>query len=211
MRTLIAIPCMDMMHTPFVISLTGLRVKGEIKFAYSASSLVYDSRNGLARRAIVEKFDRVLWLDSDMQFEPDLFQKLSDDLDEGRDFVSGLYFTRKPPYKPVIFKNAGYEHIGEGVKPTAEAYYDYPDGIFEVAAAGFGGVMMNVSLLREVEKNYGLPFSPIMGFGEDISFCLRVQELGKKMWCDSSVKMGHVGQFVYDEKSCRGDLYAGKS
>lgn len=204
MRTLIAIPCMDMMHTPFVISLTGLQVKGEIKFAYSASSLVYDSRNGLARKAICEKFDRVLWLDSDMQFQPDLFRKLSDALDEGRDFVSGLYFTRKAPYKPVIFKRAGYDKVGEnGVKPIAEAYYDYPkDGIFEVAAAGFGGVMMNVSLLAEVEKNFGLPFSPIMGFGEDISFCLRVHEMGKKMYCDPSAKMGHVGQFVYDESTC---------
>lgn len=204
MRTLIAIPCMDMMHTPFVISLTGLQVKGEIKFAYSASSLVYDSRNGLARKAICERFDRVLWLDSDMRFSPDLFRKLSDDLDEGRDFVSGLYFTRKPPYKPVIFKKAGYEQINNGVKPIAETYYEYPkDSVFEVEAAGFGGVMMNTSLLAEVEKNFGLPFSPIMGFGEDISFCLRVKELGKKMYCDSSVKMGHVGQFVYDEDSCK--------
>lgn len=204
MRTLIAIPCMDMMHTPFVISLTGLQVKGEIKFAYSASSLVYDSRNGLARKAICEKFDRVLWLDSDMQFSPDLFRKLSDDLDAGREFVSGLYFTRKPPYKPVIFKRAGYEHVGKGVKPIADTMYEYPkDSVFEVAAAGFGGVMMKVSLLEEVEKAYGLPFSPIMGFGEDISFCLRVQELGKKMYCDSSVKMGHVGQFVYDEDSVK--------
>ena len=204
MRTLIAIPCMDMMHTPFVISLTGLQVKGEIKFAYSASSLVYDSRNGLARKAICERFDRVLWLDSDMRFSPDLFRKLSDDIDEGRDFVSGLYFTRKPPYKPVIFKKAGYEQINNGVKPIAETYYEYPkDSVFEVEAAGFGGVMMNTSLLAEVEKNFGLPFSPIMGFGEDISFCLRVKELGKKMYCDSSVKMGHVGQFVYDEDSCK--------
>lgn len=203
MKTLIAIPCMDMMHTPFVISLTGLQVKGEIKFAYSASSLVYDSRNGLARKAICEKFDRVLWLDSDMQFSPDLFHRLSDDLDEGRDFVSGLYFTRKPPYKPVIFKKAGYEHFGEnGLKPIAEAYYDYPkDSVFEVASAGFGGVMMNTSLLEEVEKNFGLPFSPIMGFGEDISFCMRVHELGRKMYCDSRVKMGHVGQYVYSEEN----------
>ena len=204
MRTLIAIPCMDMMHTPFVISLTGLQVRGEIKFAYSASSLVYDSRNGLARKAILEGFDRVLWLDSDMKFEPDLFKRLSDDLDEGRDFVSALYFTRKPPYKPVIFKRAGYEHYKDnGLKPIAEPYYEYPDEVFEVEAAGFGGLMMNVSLLKEVEQAYGLPFSPIMGFGEDISFCLRVKELGRKMYCDPRAKMGHVGQFVYDESSCK--------
>ena len=203
MKTLIAIPCLDMMHTDFVTSLTGLRHDGNVKFIYSASSLVYDSRNSLARRAIVEGFDRVLWLDSDMKFSPDLLHKLAADLDEGRDMVSGIYITRKPPYKPVIFEKVGYDHI-EGsmeVKPYAHSYYNYPqDQIFEVEACGFGAVLMNTSLLKEVEQNYGLPFAPILGFGEDISFCLRVKELGKKMYCDSNVKVGHVGMCVYSEE-----------
>lgn len=204
MRTMIAVPCMDMMHTPFVISLTGLHYTGEVRFVYSASSLVYDSRNGLARKAILGKFDRVLWLDSDMQFDSDLFQRLSQDLDEGRDLVSGIYFTRKEPYKPVIFDRAEYEHQGQGVKPVASTYYDYPkDSIFEVDAVGFGGVMMNVSLLEKVQEKYGLPFAPMLGFGEDISFCMRVKDLGVKMYCDSRVKMGHVGQYVYREDTIK--------
>ena len=203
MRTMIAIPCMDMMHTDFVISLTGLRHDGNIKFVYCASSLVYDSRNSLARRAILEGFDRVLWLDSDMKLPPDLLMKLSADLDEGRDMVSGLYVSRKPPIKPVIYSAIGYDHI-EGsmeVKPYAKQYYDYPlDSIFEVEACGFGAVLMNTSLLEEVEKKFGLPFAPIMGFGEDLSFCLRVKELGKKIYCDSTVKVGHVGLITYCEE-----------
>ena len=201
-RTMIAVPCLDMMHTDFVISLTGLRHNGNVKFVYCASSLVYDSRNSLARRAIVEGFDRVLWLDSDMKFAPDLLQKLEADIDEGLDMVSGLYICRKPPLKPVIFDKVGYDHI-EGsmeVKPYANSYYEYPkDQLFEIEACGFGGVLMNTSLLKEVEQTYGLPFAPILGFGEDISFCLRVKELGKKMYCDSRVKLGHVGNFVFTE------------
>lgn len=203
MRTLIAVPCMDMMHTDFVISLTGMRHDGNIKFVYCQSSLVYDSRNSLARRAVVEKFDRVLWLDSDMKFDPDLLTRLSADLDEGREMVSGLYVTRKPPIKPVIFNKVGYDHI-EGsreVKPYAKTYYDYPtDSIFEVEACGFGAVLMNTSVIEDVEKNYGLPFAPVFGFGEDISFCLRAKELGHKMYCDSRVKLGHVGLLSYTEE-----------
>lgn len=201
MRTMIAVPCMDMMHSDFVISLTGLRHDGNVRFTYSCSSLVYDSRNSLARRAIVEGFDRVLWLDSDMKFDSDLLYRLSADLDEGRDLVSGIYVTRKPPIKPVIFKECGYKHMEVGVKPYAEHYYDYPkDSIFEVGACGFGGVLMNTSLLKEVEAAYGLPFSPILGFGEDISFCLRATELGKKLYCDSSVKLAHVGCYPFTEE-----------
>ena len=203
MRTMVAIPCMDMMHTDFVISLTGLRHDGNIKFVYCASSLVYDSRNSLARRAILEGFDRVLWLDSDMKFDSELFMKLSADLDEGRDMVSALYVSRKPPIKPVLYQHIGYEHI-EGsreVKPYAKRYLDYPlDSVFEIEACGFGAVLMKTSLLEEVEKAFGLPFAPILGFGEDLSFCMRVKELGKKMYCDSAVKVGHVGMIAYCEE-----------
>ena len=201
MRTLVAIPCLDMMHTSFVISLTGMRMEGETKLVYSVSSLVYDSRNGLARRAIVEGFDRVLWLDSDMEFQPDLFQRLSDDLDEGRDIVSALCTTRKYPIKPCVYEKCGYEQMDEKqVKPIARAYNNYPkDSVFECEAVGLAAVMMNTSLLKEVEAKYGLPFAPMLGFGEDLSFCLRVKDLGKKIWCDSRVKVGHIGYKTYGE------------
>ena len=202
MRIMIAIPCMDMMHSDFVISLTGLRHEGNVRYVYSVSSLVYDSRNGLARRAIVEGFDRVLWLDSDMKFSADLLERLNADLDEDRDLVSGLYVTRKPPFKPCIFKECGYKHKDgdREVRPYADSYYDYPkDSIFEIDACGFGGVLMKTSLLKAVESKYGLPFAPMLGFGEDISFCLRAKDLGAKMYCDSRINLGHVGFYTYTE------------
>lgn len=203
MRTLIAIPCMDMMHTQTVISLTGLRIKGEAKFAYSVSSLVYDSRNSLARQAICEKFDQVLWLDSDMEFQPDLLEKLQADIEQGCEMVSGIYVTRKGKIKPVIFDKCGYKRLDnerKEVVPFANTYYDYPkESLFECDAVGFGGVLMKASLLKDVEEKYGLPFAPILGFGEDISFCLRAKELGHKIYCDSRVKLGHVGNYTYTE------------
>lgn len=205
MRTMIAIPCMDQMHSQFVMSLTGLRLEGDVKFAYSVSSLVYDSRNSLARKAICEKFDQILWLDSDMVFEPDLYKRLKADLDQGLDMVSGLYVTRKNEIKPVVFKECGYKPI-EGserneVIPFASTYYDYPkDSLFECEAVGFGGVLMKVSLVKEIDERFGLPFSPMLGFGEDISFCVRATQLGHKLYCDSRVKLGHVGNYTFEEK-----------
>ena len=64
--------------------------------------------------------------------------------------------------------------------------------------------MMNTSLLKEVEAKYGLPFAPMIGFGEDLSFCLRVKDLGKKIWCDSRVKVGHIGYKTYGEDDIDG-------
>lgn len=196
MRTLIAIPCMDMVHTIFMKSLLGMNKPGEVKYSISCSSLVYDARNNLAKQAVTEGFDRILWLDSDMEFNPDLLQKLSADLDEGREFVSGIYFKRRAPVQPVIYEKVGYIHDEQQdtVQPVAISYTDYPrDAIFETEGVGFGGVLMTTDLVKRVADKFGLPFSPILGFGEDLSFCTRARDVGAKIYCDSRVKLGHVG------------------
>ena len=188
---------MDMIHTAFMKSMLALQKVGdEVQYAISCSSLVYDARNTLAKQAITEGYDRILWFDSDMDFAPDTMKRLSEDMDEGREFVSGLYFKRKAPVKPIIYKECGYYHSPEKdeITPVAVCYEDYPkDQIFEIAAAGFGGCMMTTDLVKRVADEFGLPFAPMMGFGEDLSFCGRATQLGVKLYCDSRIKLGHVG------------------
>lgn len=188
MKYLVAVPCMDMMHTQFVCSLVSMPLFKETEITFGANSLIYETRNKLAEKAINGGFDRILWFDSDMTFKPDFAQKLAARLDEGIDFCTGLYMTRKTPIRPCLFKTL------EADPPKADFYDDYPkDSLFEIAACGFGGVMMSVDLIKRVGSVFGAPFAPILGFGEDLSFCFRASMLGMKMYCDSSIKMGHVG------------------
>lgn len=213
MRTLIAIPCMDMVHTQFLKSLMGMNKVGSVGYAISCSSLIYDARNGLAKQAIEEGYDRVLWLDSDMDFAPDMFEKLSADMDEGLEMVGGIYFTRKVPCNPVFYKQVGYYHDSEKdeVTPVAVPYREYPmNTLFEVEGIGFGGVLVDVNLIKRVQDKFGLPFSPILGFGEDLSFCVRARQLDAKIFCDSRIKLGHVGQAIYTENTYLGGLNADK-
>lgn len=203
MKTLIAIPCMDMVHTEFMRSLLTMDRIGSCQFGISQSSLIYDARNTLAKQAIEKGCDRILWLDSDMTFDPDFMKILSADMDEGKEFVCGLYFKRKAPVTPVIYKEVGYYHNEElqTVTPVAIPYDDYPkDSVFQIKGAGFGGVMVSVDLIKRVAEKFGLPFSPIMGFGEDLSFCKRIEEIGGTLWCDSRAKMGHIGSGIITEE-----------
>lgn len=201
MKTLIAVPCMDMIQTSFVKSLFGLISTGETKLSFRVSSLVYDSRNTLAGEAITQGYDRILFLDSDMAFQPDLFIKLSKDMDEGREYVTGLCFKRKPPFTPVIYKELAYKCEGLNPEMKLESYLDYPkDEIFEIAGSGCAAVMMTTDLINRVGAKFGYPFSPLMGFGEDVSFCWRVQQLGVPMFCDSRIKVGHVGLCTITEE-----------
>lgn len=205
MKTLIAIPCMDFCHTDFLRALLGLEVSGEVQYSFAQGSLVYDGRNALAAVALEGNFDRVLWLDSDMIFEPSMLKRMHEHLDMGKELVAGLYFSRRPPVHPVIYKTLYSRVEAEGrVSGVADCYTDYPrDEIFPIKACGFGGVLMTTELIRRVQDAFGQPFAPLPGFGEDLSFCARATEVGAELWCDSSIKLGHVGLTVYDEESFR--------
>ena len=197
MRTLIAVPCMDMVHTLFFASMLSLRKSEGTEISVSGSSLVYDARNALAHKAIREGFDRVLWIDSDMHFGPDLMERLSADLDQGYEFVSAVYFTRKTPIEPCVYEICHDVENGRGeLIPKAISVKEIPDGLFEVEGVGFGAVMMTVDLIRRVGK---LPFFPHEGYGEDFSFCRRARAVGAKLYCDGRIKCDHVGVSLINE------------
>lgn len=188
MKVFVAIPCMESVPVDFVKSLMKLKTPDDTSINWSVGSLIYASRDTLAGQAVMEGSDYVLWLDSDMVFDSNLLRKLMiDDVD----FVCCLFFRRKAPYHPVIYKS-----IGE----KSEEYLDYPDGMFEIEACGFGGVLMKTSMLKDIIDKEHNAFAPITGYGEDISFCIRAKRNGYTLWCDSRVKMGHIMKGIADEK-----------
>lgn len=199
MKTLVTIPCMDMVHTQFMGSVLNMRKVGDVDFAFTECSLIYDARNHLAQKAVEDGYDRILWLDSDMTFDPDLMERLSARLDTGIQFVSGLYFTRKEPVVPVIYREMGLKDIDGEKMLVCKNYSDYPEGLFLIAASGFGCVMMTTDLVYNIAVRFGPPFSPILGFGEDLSFCTKAIRTGAELYCDSTVKLGHVGYKKFDE------------
>jgi len=203
---MIGIPTVGMVPVRFMASLLAMKRIGNVEFQVTDHSLVYDARNRIAKTAIDEGFDRVLWLDSDMVFQPDLMEKLSGWADNGCELVTGLYFKRNTPPKPVIYKECCLRKNAEGqVVPCTVEFTNWPENeIFEIAGCGFGAVMTTVKLLKDVYEEFGLPFSPAGGLGEDLSFCARVSELGRKMWCDSSIQLGHVGTKIYTREDWDG-------
>lgn len=203
MKTLIAVPCLDMLPLPFVTSFISLRKLEGTSYAFNANCLIYDSRNIFSSGAISNGYDRVLWLDSDMRFDPDLLEQLSADMDEnpGVKVISALYFKRRIPTSPVIYKTLEYGRADDNtIKPTVETYHDYPkDALFEVAGCGFGAVLTSVDLLNAAWEAFDAPFNPMQYMGEDLAFCWRIRQLGEKIYCDSRVKCGHVGLSEFNE------------
>lgn len=198
MRILIAVPCMDQVPAPFCQSLAMLRKVGDCVLSMQMGSLIYTSRNTLATRAIQTEADYVLWLDSDMVFEPDLLERLMKTLTENDlDIVTGLYFRRVQPYSPVLFKDLTL--IRDTFFEWSE-FKEVPSDLFEVAGCGFGCVLMKTDAFFDVQSKFGNMFAPIGNTGEDLAFCWRARECGYKVWCDPSIICGHVGYVISDDK-----------
>ena len=204
MKTLIAVPSHDYVHAEFTKSLMNLEMPPDTGFTMITNTLIYTARTLIMDNAVEMDFDNVLWIDSDMTFKPDALMKLAGDMEQGLDMVCGIYFTRKFPMFPGIQSELHWRIKEDGwVDTGAKCYMDYPkDSLFEVQGCGFGFVMTSVDLLKRMKEKYGSPFYPLMGMGEDTAFCWRVREAGGKIWCDSRVKCGHIGQMEFDE-----DLY----
>ena len=205
MKTLIAIPCGDFCHTDFLRALLGLEIIGEAQFTFAQGSLVYDARNKLCDIAMEGGFDRVLWLDSDMSFPRDLLRRLSAHIDDGAEIVTGLCVTRKDPIQTTVYSDIGMRQDPGEKYPTPyrTPVQNIPDAPFAVAACGMAAVLMTTDLIRRVHEQFGLPFSPIAGFGEDLSFCIRARELGAKILCEPGPEIGHVGMHTYTRADLR--------
>lgn len=185
-RLLIAVPTTDYVHADFVKSLARLqRELGRRRVAYDveiqSGTLVYYARNRLANKAINENYTHVLWLDSDMVFD----EQIVDDLMEvGKDMVCGAFVSRRPPYGPCIYTSIEKDNIKQvkdfGLRP------------FRVAGCGFAAVLTTVELLQAVNQKYGTCFQPTDYYGEDLAFCWRVNQLGREIWCEPTVRAGHI-------------------
>lgn len=209
MKTLIAIPAMNQVPTQFAASLAILDKPADSIVGFQVGSLIFTARNNIAKAAVEMGAEVVLWLDSDMTFEPDTLKKLLVDYEEHKGaIISGVYFKRVAPYVPVLYE----EFDIEGGETTHQIHADIPDEIFEVKACGFGCVLTPVQILKDVMDKYGAPFNPIGGNGEDLCFCWRARQLGYKVLVDPAVECGHVGYQVITRsfwETYRKNLYGG--
>lgn len=198
-KTLIAIPCMDWVYTDFMESYENLEKPENTAFTFIKNTLIYNARNLIARQALENGFDRVFWLDSDIKLPPDALVRLCADMDTGLDFVSGVYYMRKTPTKPVVYSDIWWRVNNNEAEAGSVNFDRIPEELFEVAGTGFGCVMTSAKLLKDLVDMVGAPFTPLIGVSEDLSFCLRAKQAGYQLWCDGRIKCGHIGSHEFTE------------
>lgn len=200
-RVFIAVPCLNKIDARFFKSFLAMMFHRipNVEYTYSVTidSLTYTARDTLAQAALDMGSDYVLWIDSDMVFPADSLERL---LAHDKDMVTALYFKRRGDHAPVIY--SGMDENG-GVLTCS----DYPrDGsLFKVWGCGFGMVLMKTEVIRRtVKETNGLAFHPFTNMTEDLSFCYRWNQAGGEIWCDGSLKLGHMGEREFTEEDWNG-------
>lgn len=193
-RLLIAIPSwtgvIDSQAVDGLMRLMGYIHNLEQKFEVFTSMLVREpiatARNKIVKTALENKCDWIFWIDDDMVLKPNvnIIQRL---LAHDKDIVAPLFFARAFPFIPMIFKRKTI-----GTKFTIyDNIVDYGKGLIEVDGVGFGCVLTKTSVFKKISKPY---FWVNETFGEDLYFCENASKSDIKIYCDTSIDVGHIGE-----------------
>ena len=186
-------------------SIYDLYPKYHIALSVSEGGQVHINRNVIIKSAYENKADYLMFIDTDMMWLPEYIEKL---VRSNKDVIGGLCTTRRRPQKVCV-----YENDGNG---RCRPMQDVPNVPFRCWAIGTGFLLLSSAVVRRVwneKARIGYPFDPIPHnlpyakanidsayLGEDISFCQRLRRLEIDIWCDPSVKPGHVGELVYGKE-----------
>lgn len=165
----------------------------------SATQTYLDAgRQELLELLVREGSTHILWLDADMRFPPDTFERL---LAHDLPVVGINYAQRGLPSDFVAIKRVGYGESAERLVTD-----EHSTGLEEVEAIGFGALMMRAEVFSNLPPlSEGAWFDthwlPEYGQweGEDVRFCRHLREQGYSIYVDHdlSKECRHIGSFEY--------------
>lgn len=155
---------------------------------FKEGSILHANREVIARTAIEKECTHLLFLDTDMSFPANALETL---VSRDKDIVGANYHLRTtPPTTTVKMAPEAKERIKQ----------DYPDGVFKCDALGTGFMLIKTDVFKKLPHPWFFWKSDENGDvleGEDNWFCRIAREAGYTIWCDISVEVKHIGDYLY--------------
>ena len=179
-------------------------------------SVVSRARNLLAQDMLESNCDYLMFIDSDINFEPDdIFRLMAWGADPKKGIVAGVPRTRSEvkTYIATLDYDENNELTMNGMglvraKRVATAFMLVRRDVFETLDAAhpewrYEDTRSNRSIpcmfdFMKTDEGY---------IGEDYLFCDRAREHGFEVWIDPAIKLGHMGVQEYEGDFGRDALY----
>lgn len=206
-RCLVLVPYLTHVEPACERGLRELERRGLEVRRYPSSAAVDRTRCEMATAALLEGYEELMWIDSDIVFEADDVMRLrAHDVP----IVAGVYAKKGAGGLAVHLERDARElRVGEG------------GGLTRVRYVGAGFLLTRRAVYGDVAQTFSLPVcnarfgGPVVPYflpmviadqdtagghwylGEDYAFCERARQAGHKIMVDSAIRLGHVGAYVY--------------
>lgn len=162
----------------------------------SFDALIQRARNDTIQIAITGDYDDLIWIDSDIEWEPEHFFKL---LDYTQDVVGGTYRKKGDKEEYVLRK------LSTTIDPAS--------GLLEVSGLGTGFVKMSKRAIQYLwnssapyidpkdNKERRMVFDVVLKdmdlVSEDITAFFKLIDGGFNIWLDTSITCNHTGPYKF--------------
>lgn len=203
-RCAVLVPVANFIEPHCEYALQELTKRGYFVRRMFGCSAIDFGRSQLASLALHDGFDELMWIDSDVGFNPDDVEKLRS---HGLPFCCGIYA-----------KKTG-KGFACGFLPGANVSIFGKEGsLKELLDTGFGFVHTRRELYEKIRVACNLPecsgritpfFLPelvpddgseLLYLTEDRAFCHRVRKSGCKVMADTTIELSHIGRYHFTWK-----------
>ena len=176
-------------HPRTVQSLWSLRLppKDNMVFMMPIDRPTTSSRSDAMKMAKELNVESLLFLDSDMEWEPDLYEKLKA---VDADIVCGLFWQRRVPSHPTICTKVKMADGTDSLRTII------PDGtVMDVDACGMAATLIRKNVIQAFDYP---AFQHLGALSEDFVFCLHARDRGFTIKCDTTAKVAHRGDVAFN-------------
>ena len=180
MRIAIGIPTTGSIKTWTVEYLVAMiaATEGEVNLFTKINCLIHDSRTDLVKDAKSINADYLFFLDSDVIAPIDTINKL---LSHNKMIIGTNLNMRGLPLKSTVKFNG-----------------EIPKELFKCSAVATGCMLINMEVFDIIDKPYFWYEDLGDGFmGEDVWFCRQAERKGIEVWCDPTINVKHIGDYLY--------------
>ncbi|HVX59095.1 MAG TPA: hypothetical protein VHC19_00790 [Pirellulales bacterium] len=132
------------------------------------------------------------------------------------------------PIVSAIYPKKSRRALASHVLPgTKEIVFGQGGGLVEILYAATGFLLVKRQVYLDMQHQLGLPYcnerfdSPVIPFfhpilkpdgtglwylSEDYSFCERARQCGYRIWADTTIRLGHIGKYVFYWEDAGGSL-----
>ncbi len=151
------------------------------------------ARNRIIDKALSEKCTHAFFLDGDHLVTEHSLDYLVEVINDGGDvaMVSGLICKKGEQYQQVAWE----VHEVEGKDNFFQVTLPLDGRVYEVSTCAFGCTLIDLKKLQKLKKPYfkDTCFEGV-NIRSDINLCKMFRDIGEKMFIDTRVLVGHLGQ-----------------